>query len=91
MENHLNTNKIPTAEEWLNKHALECIEKNCADINELKCIMIHFAREHVEAAKKEYLQQGFGRYMEHPFDKYPTRVPTDEDSILNAYPLENVK
>ena len=45
--------KITTAEEWLNRHALECIEKKYADINELKCLMIHFAREHIEEALKE--------------------------------------
>ena len=53
--------------------------------------MIEFAKLHVEACKEEYLQKGFGRYMNHTFDKYPTRVPIDEDSILNAYPLENIK
>ena len=86
MENHLNTNKIPTAEEFY-KQTTGCVMNH----RDVKTAMIEFAKLHVEAAKKEYLQQGFGRYMEHPFDKYPTRVPTDEDSILNAYPLENVK
>ena len=53
--------------------------------------MIKFAKLHVEACKEEYLQKGFGRYMDHAFDKYPTRVPIDKNSILNAYPLENIK
>ena len=53
--------------------------------------MIEFAKLHVKACKEEYLQKGFGRYMNHAFDKNPTRVPIDEDSILNAYPLENIK
>jgi hypothetical protein len=79
--------KIQTAEEWLNKHALECIEKNCADINELKCIMIHFAREHVEAALKEALDSI-------PCLGSSTDIPNYEDveeAVLNAYPLENIK
>lgn len=54
-------------------------------------MMIEFAKLHVEACKKEYLQKGFGRYMNHPFDKNTTRIPIDDDSILNAYPLENIK
>ena len=77
-------NKILTAEEWLNKHALECIEKNCADINELKCIMIHFAREHVEAALKAANIEMLKFVDEKEQDEYKPQV-------LNAYPLENIK
>ena len=88
--------KIPTAEEFFEKYSdntslSEGHYDYLVEKDSFKEAMIEFAKLHVEAAKKEYLQQGFGRYMEHPFDKYPTRVPTDEDSILNAYPLENVK
>lgn len=88
--------KIPTVEEWLNKHALECIEKNCADINELKCIMIHFAREHVEAALKESSKKVKLIKKEMKYTgvraggSYFTDI-IDKNSILNAYPLENVK
>ena len=78
--------KIPTAEEFI----LDNYEVNYANPEILK-VMIEFAKLHVEACKEEYLQKGFGRYMNHAFDKYPTRVPIDEDSILNAYPLENIK
>ena len=76
---------MPTAEEWLNKHALECIEKNCADINELKCIMIHFAREHVEAALKKASEKA-------EWKGYTlAAVEICDYSILDAYPLENIK
>ena len=78
--------KIPTAEEFY-KQTTGCIINH----GDIKIAMIEFAKLHVEAAKKEYLQQGFGRYMENAFDKYPIRIPIDEDSILNAYPLENIK
>ena len=88
--------KIPTAEEWLNKHALECLEKNCADINELKCIMIHFAREHVEEALKEAIEKAVTDYEYagetgefNDISVYDYFV--DKESILNAYPLGNVK
>lgn len=76
--------KIPTAEEFK-------IIKYSQNIFNDSEIMIEFAKLHVETCKKEYLQHGFGRYMEHAFDKYPVRVPIDEDSILNVYPLENIK
>ena len=78
--------KIPTAEEFI----LDNYEVNYANPEILK-VMIEFAKLHVEACKEEYLQKGFGRYMNHAFDKNPTRVPIDEESILNAYPLENIK
>ena len=75
--------KIPTAEEFL---------ETDKDWNRTTAqMMIEFAKLHVKTCKKEYLQHGFGRYMEHAFDKYPVRVPIDEDSILNVYPLENIK
>ena len=87
MGKHIKDGYLPTAKDFYYKHTTTGNDPGKNTLN----LMIEFAKLHVEAAKKEYLQQGFGRYMEHPFDKYPTRVPTDEDSILNAYPLENVK
>ena len=88
--------KIPTVEKWLNKHALECIEKDCVNINELKCIMIHFAREHVEAALKEASEKAVTDYEyageTGEFDDISVYdYFVDKKSILNAYPLENVK
>ena len=78
---NLNNMSVPTAEDF----------KNYSGFIEETDRLIEFAKLHVEACKEEYLQKGFGRYMNHAFDKYPTRVPIDEDSILNAYPLENIK
>lgn len=75
--------KIPTAKEFLDD------APNNGKYWENK--LIEFAKLHVEACKEEYLQKAFGRYMNHAFDKNPTRVPIDEDSILNAYPLTNIK
>ena len=80
--------KIPTAEEFLKGRPW----KNGMNLQErIHESMIEFAKLHVEACKEEYLQKAFGRYMNHAFDKNPTRVLIDEDSILNAYPLENIK
>lgn len=73
-----------TAEEFLKS-------KGLGGYQQFDGILQEFAKLHVEACKEEYLQKGFGRYMEHAFDKYPTRVPIDEDSILNAYPLDLIK
>ena len=86
--------KIPTAEEILELHYNMDRDEDGHPIYydwSAKDAMIEFAKLHVEACKEEYLQKGFGRYMNHTFDKYPTRVPIDEDSILNAYPIENIK
>ena len=81
-----NLNNMITAEEFY-KQTTGCVINHV----DIKNAMIEFAKLHVETCKEEYLQKGFGRYMDHAFDKYPTRVPIDEDSILNAYPLENIK
>ena len=81
-----NLDDMITAEEFY-KQTTGCVINHI----DIKNAMIEFAKLHVEACKEEYLQKGFGRYMNHTFDKYPTRVPIDEDSILNAYPLENIK
>ena len=84
-----NLDNMITAEELLDN--IEIWDGVFVHSKNAKQAMIEFAKLHVEACKEEYLQKGFGRYMDHAFDKYPTRVPIDEDSILNAYPLENIK
>ena len=84
-----NLNNMITAEELLDN--IEIWDGVFVHSKNAKQAMIEFAKLHVKACKKEYLQKGFGRYMDHAFDKNPTRVPIDEDSILNAYPLKNIK
>lgn len=80
--------KIPTAEEFLNeiKYITYSTEEK----------LITFAKLHVEACKKEiiknaktdynYLGEG-GEFEDIPIYEYFV----DKDSILNAYPLENIK
>ena len=84
-----NLDNMITAEEYIMENT--DIITMAGNKQKVSKAMIEFAKMHVEACKEEYLQKGFGRYMDHTFDKYPTRVPIDEDSILNAYPLENIK
>ena len=77
MENHLNTNKIPTAEEFY-KQTTGCVMNH----RDVKTAMIEFAKLHVEAALKEAEIAGQNNWGNSKKMK---------DSILNAYPLENVK
>jgi len=86
-------NNIPIAEEFLKSKGKTQFDTHGNVYPKRLCIkyMIEFAKLHVEACKKEYLQHGFGRYMQHAFDKNPVRIPIDEDSILNVYPLTNIK
>lgn len=85
MENHLNTNKIPTAEEFLKSKDYNLGgNEELADgllTNNVIEDMIEFAKRHVEAALKEAKErcddstnsEGLGEYIE------------------KAYPLENIK
>jgi hypothetical protein len=80
--------KIPTVEELINKIDDEFYEKNSYYLSIsnpdlfAKTIAIEFAKLHVEAALKEASESEsdgtFGTMI------YP-------DSILNCYPLENIK
>ena len=89
---------IPTAEEFLqnsNKTTFDAIEKT----------MIEFAKLHVQAALKAaddnsimYKDLGEGEdgelccVLEKTFyDIYDNPILISADSILNAYPLENIK
>lgn len=82
MENHLNTNKIPTAEEF----KIIKYSQNIFNDNE---IMIEFAKLHVEAALKQASEGVIVNYT----DDYACKGDREMDSdyILNAYPLENIK
>ena len=81
MENHLNTNKIPTAEEFINENGGFLKYSSAQEFVECQSLMIEFAKLHVEAALKEAKwrcddvtnSEGLGLYVE------------------NSYPLENIK
>ena len=101
MENHLNTNKIPTAEEILIKESilLKTIEESgnfplnltrdthIGTAKDIKKAMIEFAKLHVEAALKKASENAEQKWIKFTEDDYEI----DKDSILNAYPLENIK
>ena len=81
--------KIPTAEEffeqWCDNKGYVAIDE-CNDISEC---MIEFAKLHVEAALKHASE--LAEISNKP--KFPGdyNLVIDEDSILNSYPLENIK
>lgn len=51
-------------------------------------MMIEFAKLHVEAALKAASENGQAKY-DYTFEMYISDV--DKDSILNSYPLTNIK
>ncbi len=88
--------KIPTAEAWL-KH----FEENAYPGTSISECMIEFAKLHVEAALKKAsknakasLGKDWIRKEEtiHPGQLVDTIIiKVDKDSILNSYPLTNIK
>lgn len=75
--------KIPEAEEMLKQESNFFID----DYEEISGLMIKFARIHVEAALKEASENAETKWVKFTKDDYEI----DKDSILNAYPLENIK
>ena len=87
--------KIPTAEEFLNKYDYPSIRfcNVCMNFEkDLQKMLIEFAKLHVEACKKEINEKVILTdevcevLQNHWFEEY-----IDKNSILNAYPLENIK
>ena len=90
---------IPTAEEILIKESilLKTIEESgnfplnltrdthIGTAKNIKKAMIEFAKLHVEAALKEANRKVIVTYY------YDEGIRVNKDSILNAYPLENIK
>jgi hypothetical protein len=71
--------KIPTAEDFFAEH---CVEMDSTVAKQ----MIEFAKLHVEAALKEASERY--EYDEIHISDNPEFL---KDSILNSYPLENIK
>ncbi len=75
---------MKTAVEFLEKHNLP----ETLSGGTLKWAMIEFAKLHVEAA----LKAAVDNYELNDFDASGEYAPDiDEESILNSYPLENIK
>ena len=92
---------MKTAEEFLNKKKYPSFnESGGLGIHYVKEAMIEFAKMHVqEALKKAYLDSEM-RVSENDTNEYPSftdnyddgyvTITVSKDSILNAYPLENI-
>ena len=74
---------------------------NILDINDISTTMIEFAKMHVEAALKEAYNNSEMRVSENDTNEYPSftnnyddgyvTITVSKNSILYAYPLENIK
>jgi hypothetical protein len=93
---------IPSAEDWLSNHK-ELSSYDVAyhdeggyqgvDENKLYKIMIEFAKLHVEAALKAASEKVELSDLLHEFieDSWEGGPFIDKDTILNAYPTDNIK
>jgi hypothetical protein len=81
-------NQTRTVQEFLNKHRMEGINGKYLPKN-VEYLLVKFARLHVEAA----LQAAAEKIKTDAIRDFGTDVPDcwSVDSILNAYPLENIK
>ena len=90
--------EIPTARIFLQN----LIEENNYDSNiDIEDAMIEFAKLHVEAALKEAYLNSEMRVSENDTNEFPSftdnyddgyvTITVSKDSILNAYPLNNIK
>ena len=82
--------KIPTAEEFLKREDLPTDILSGDDIN---YAMIEFAKLHVEAALKAADEKAeVEEIWDNPINpSMGISYGVDKDSILNSYPLENIK
>ena len=81
-------NKIPTAEEFFDSSSLKI--SNDTEYKYIQKVIkekaIEFAKLHVEAALKAASEDAHTKDV-----PYTDDVEVDKDSILSAYPLENIK
>lgn len=81
---------IPTAEEFLKNKPFMRDDLECDTNYQL---MIEFAKLHVEAALKAAAENIRTRYTQAPIGEGELNIIeyVDKNSILNAYPLTNIK
>lgn len=81
---------METAENILRKHLIQKLEANLTSNDDraeaINNAMLEFAKNHVEAALKEASEKASVYADEGGYSEF-----VDEDSILNAYPLTNIK
>lgn len=87
--------EILTAEEFLMKEEfVDTLEYKQGYLNNVKNYMIEFAKLHVEAALKEASEKATVTPIDHEEISEGSFRPiwgVDDDSILNSYPLTNIK
>lgn len=76
--------KMPTAWEIFNKYSDKANRIQEMHFEEM---MIEFAKLHVEAALKAAVENAETKWIKYTDNDYEV----DEDSILNSYPIENIK
>ena len=86
MENHLNTNKIPTAEEFINENGGFLKYSSAQEFVECQSLMIEFAKLHVEAAIKACIEDA-------PSGSSTDTVSYEDvvEALKDTYPLDNIK
>ena len=80
---------IPTAEEFIINREVKqgfLLTNNTEELNDIVKSHIEFAKLHVEEALKAAAEQA---EIENDWDNQKGNI--SKDSILNAYPLENIK
>jgi hypothetical protein len=82
-------NKIPTAEDFFIDNKLIPFHTDSFHMKEIHKIMIEFAKLHVEAALKEASENAELKYRINDISCNDKIL--NKNSILNAYPLTNIK
>ena len=86
--------QIPTAKDYISKNLTDFWEGGKAQYNgeDVEKTMIEFAKLHVEAALKQASEEAkiTYDYSGNTGSEYCDEF-VDKDSILNSYPLENIK
>lgn len=81
--------KVPTADEYIKEHPYVCSFLSSAQGYEVLIeFMTDFAKLHVQAALKAASEAAD---YEADGQEYIVNVWIDRDSILDSYPLENIK
>jgi len=86
--------KIPTASEWLESFGADADDMYYKQ--SVEEAMIEFAKLHVEACKKEISENvrvtdSVGEFLQRDELGFEGDNYIDKNSILNSYPLENIK
>lgn len=88
----MENNKIPTVEEYIKQHPyVDSFLSSAQGYDVLVRFMTEFAKLHVQAALKEASERAETTYESHWSGEQEGYSYVDKDSILNAYPLDNIK